>query len=310
MSAASSFRHQALFYEGEDGFLAGTVPFIREGLAREEPVLAAVSADKAASISASLGPDAGRVSFLDIEDVGRNPARIIPAWRDFVDRHLPRTKSARGIGEPIWPARTPEELVECHHHESLLNLAFDGGPGWELLCPYDASRLDPEVIERAHHSHPLVSRDADLHRSEAYEPELAMNPFTGALEAPPGEAEEFVFGLEDLPELRQRVARAGAENGLEDRRRSDLVFAVSEIAANSVRHGDGLGIARVWRETGAIVCELRDQGQIRDPLAGRRRPNPIQGDGRGLWLVNQLCDLVQIRSSSSGTVVRLQMRVA
>jgi anti-sigma regulatory factor (Ser/Thr protein kinase) len=27
--------------------------------------------------------------------------------------------------------------------------------------------------------------------------------------------------------------------------------------------------------------------------------------GRGLWLANQLCDLVQIRSGENGTVVRL-----
>jgi anti-sigma regulatory factor (Ser/Thr protein kinase) len=30
-----------------------------------------------------------------------------------------------------------------------------------------------------------------------------------------------------------------------------------------------------------------------------------QYGGRGLWIVNQLCDLVQIRSAPSGTVVRV-----
>ena len=34
----------------------------------------------------------------------------------------------------------------------------------------------------------------------------------------------------------------------------------------------------------------------RTPLAGRRRPAPSEPDDRGLWLANQLCDLVQVRS--------------
>jgi hypothetical protein len=40
----------------------------------------------------------------------------------------------------------------------------------------------------------------------------------------------------------------------------------------------------------------------------------VKGQGRArqrraLWLVNQICDLVQIRSSDEGTVVRVSMRV-
>ena len=31
--------------------------------------------------------------------------------------------------------------------------------------------------------------------------------------------------------------------------------------------------------------------------------------GKGLWLVNQLCDLVQARTSHAGTVARLHMRL-
>ena len=55
--------------------------------------------------------------------LGHNPARIIPAWRDFADAHA---GPIRGIGEPIWPGRGADELVECQLHESLLNVAFDG----------------------------------------------------------------------------------------------------------------------------------------------------------------------------------------
>ena len=59
---------------------------------------------------------------------------------------------------------------------------------------------------------------------------------------------------------------------------------------------------------GMLVCEVEDDGYIDDALAGKRPPDPDSAGGRGLWMANQLCDLVQIRSAESGSVVRVQMR--
>ena len=50
----------------------------------------------------------------------------------------------------------------------------------------------------------------------------------------------------------------------------------------------------------------RDAGYLEDPLAGRTMPTARQVGGRGLWLVHQLCDLVEIRSTPhEGTTIRL-----
>jgi anti-sigma regulatory factor (Ser/Thr protein kinase) len=87
------------------------------------------------------------------------------------------------------------------------------------------------------------------------------------------------------------------------------VLAVNEVATNSIRHGGGVGAARVWRADGAIVCEIADAGRIEDPLVGRRRPDAGTIGGRGLWIANQLCELVQMRTFAAGTVVRLHMRL-
>jgi anti-sigma regulatory factor (Ser/Thr protein kinase) len=56
-----------------------------------------------------------------------------------------------------------------------------------------------------------------------------------------------------------------------------------------------------------VVCEVTDAGYFDQPLAGRRRPDADRVGGRGMWLVNQLCDLVQVRTLPEGTVVRMHL---
>ncbi|MGD0455723.1 MAG: MEDS domain-containing protein, partial [Solirubrobacteraceae bacterium] len=152
------FHHESLFYAGEGEFLQGALEFLREGIEREEPALVAVGPPRIAMLREALGGDTELVSFTDMRVLGANPARIIPAWREFLDGRTRPGAGARGIGEPIWPGRDEAELVECQLHESLLNTAFDGGEGWRLLCPYDLENLAEPVIEAARRSHPHISR--------------------------------------------------------------------------------------------------------------------------------------------------------
>ena len=76
-----AFRHEALFYESDDAFLEGTLAFVRDGIEAGEPALVVVDSRKIELIRAELNGEAAKVSFLDMEEVGRNPARIIPLWR-------------------------------------------------------------------------------------------------------------------------------------------------------------------------------------------------------------------------------------
>jgi anti-sigma regulatory factor (Ser/Thr protein kinase) len=90
----------------------------------------------------------------------------------------------------------------------------------------------------------------------------------------------------------------------------DLVLAVNELASNSIYHGGGVGKLRIWRDGETLLCEVRDRGRITEPLVGRVKPAPEQWTGRGLWLVNQVCDLTQIRSDAAGSVVRVHIGLA
>jgi anti-sigma regulatory factor (Ser/Thr protein kinase) len=119
---------------------------------------------------------------------------------------------------------------------------------------------------------------------------------------------ELQFSAGSLRDVRRLVAREAERARLGRLRREDLALAVDELATNSVVHGGGRGALSVWRADGSIVCEVRDQGHIRDPLVGLRPPAPEQTSGRGLWIVGRLCDSVHVCSSPGRTAVRVQMR--
>jgi anti-sigma regulatory factor (Ser/Thr protein kinase) len=308
--AQRGFRHEALLYAGLEEFVDRVGAFVREGAEAGEPVLVVVGAHKIEllrSVLADLDPDA--VTYADMASVGRNPGRIIPAWRAFTDEHGAAGTALRGIGEPIHPDRSPDELVESQRHEALLNLAFATGPALWLACPYDTDALPSSVIDEALRTHPLVwDRDPGMPTGAYPGLESVALPFSRSLPDPPFPVEGLPFGLEDLRGVRAFVTRAATAAGLGPRRTHDLVLAASEVATNSLRHGGGHGTVRVWRHGEAVVCEVRDGGRFHhQPLAGRVRPTPDQTSGFGLWLANQVCDLVQIRSLEDGSVVRLHV---
>src|SRR3954468_17793750 len=103
------FRHEALFYAGDEQFVEACVSFIRAGIEADEPTLVVALANKLEQLRAALGPDAERVHFADMDAVGRNPARIIPAWQEFVDEHAEPGVRLRGIRAPAFPGRGPPE---------------------------------------------------------------------------------------------------------------------------------------------------------------------------------------------------------
>src|SRR4029077_15283135 len=130
-----------------------------------QPVMVAVIAPRIEALRGALGTDANRVYFVDMARLGSNPARIIPAWREFVELHCgddpddPEHGHAtpiRGVGEPVWSGRRPSEIEECQFLYALLTLSVSPDTPLWLLCPYDADALDADVIDEAHRSHPAI----------------------------------------------------------------------------------------------------------------------------------------------------------
>lgn len=301
------FHHEALFYADADELLAGVLPFVGTGLERGEAVLVIVADAARRELEAQLGRGE-RIRFAAMEEVGRNPARIIPAWRDFVAAARADGVGMRGVGESIWGGREVPVVEECERHEALLNLAFAGAPAWSKLCPYNVAELDDEVLDAAARCHPFLREGATAAVSSPYAGIAdARWVFDGELGPPPPGAAELRFGTAELSALRRLVEDWGAGAALARGQIESLVLAVNEVATNSVRHGGGAGLLRVWRDPGGLVCEIRDRGRFEAPLVGRVRPGSAQLGGRGLWIANQTCDLVQIRSGAEGSVVRLRV---
>ena len=138
--------------------------------------------------------------------LGHNPARIIPAWRDFrrARRRRPGPRHRRAdLGRP-----RGAELVECQLHEALLNVAFDGADEFKLLCPYDTSALDDSVIHEACAGHPHV----DAQPSRAYRgAERLLAPFESPLAPPPAHARVLGFELDTLAEVRRVTEGCAAD---------------------------------------------------------------------------------------------------
>ena len=109
---------------------------------------------------------------------------------------------------------------------------------------------------------------------------------------------------ERFRQLQPVLAKRGIDMTYTDRVES-LELAAAELATNSIRYGGGAGAVAMWAEDGAAVLEFTDAGTVDEPLTGRLLPSTEDVGGRGLYLVNQLCDLVQLRSSPAGTTVRL-----
>lgn len=307
-TARRDFLHEAMFYADTGELLEGTLSFVREGRSAGEPVLVVLGAAKNELLREAVGDDDG-VLFADMVKVGRNPARIIPVWHEFVAEHAGDGRPVRGIGEPIWAGRSTAELVECQRHESLLNLAFGEGTPLHLLCPYDTSALDDAVLNEARRSHPSLVERSGRRPSPSFRGlDAIAAPFDAPLPEPPASARELRFAGDTLAAARQLVSLRAAEAGLSTPRMHNLVLAANEVMTNSIAHGGGGGVLLTWTDGEMLVCDIRDAGRIDAPLIGRERPGLAQESGRGLWMANQLCELVQVRCFADGSAVRLHMR--
>ncbi|MFS8095701.1 sensor histidine kinase [Lentzea alba] len=303
---AGPFVHPALFYASDEEYLAVLVPFIAEGLADNQPVAVVVPTARLEMLRSAAGDAADNVTWIDMTEAGRNPGRIIPSvLRRFADAHPDR--HLRIVGEPIWPGRTASEYPACAQHEALINHAF-AGRDVTILCPYDTAGLEEHVVADARATHPVVWEPNRRYRSDLYAPDEVVARYNQPLPEHAGADELVITEPAQLRAARRWVAELGGGHGLDAGQIEDLEYIATELVTNSLTHTSGGCRLRIWSHEGHVVCEVRDTGQLTDPLAGRRpRPPGLRG-GRGVLLVNQFADLVRIHTTSHGTTIYALLR--
>jgi anti-sigma regulatory factor (Ser/Thr protein kinase) len=109
---------------------------------------------------------------------------------------------------------------------------------------------------------------------------------------------------------RRIIKPHAAAAGLDAEQVELLLVAASEALTNGAMHARPPVRLTLWTDEHDVVCDVSDTGRFSEPLAGRVRPELEATDGRGLWIINQLCDLTEIRSGDGGTTVRMRMQRA
>ncbi len=297
--------HAAVFYRGDEGFLDAVLPFVLDGIVSGDRVQIALPTRNLALLQEALGANAGEVDFVDMADAGRNPARAFAMVSAALDSAPPGVR-IRMVGEPVWPGRDPDEYLACLENEALVNTAWAGGR-MLALCPYDAKNLPDDVLADARRTHPFVGCDGATAPSLDYASEQVLAECNTPLSRDPAAATYRLRELRDLGAARQFALAEARLLGLCEERMGDLSLVITELATNSLEYTTGGCRLAIWRRPFHLICEVRDEGRLDDPLAGRRLPPPHSVGGRGLLLVNALADLVRIHTAETCTAIQVHL---
>lgn len=117
-----------------------------------------------------------------------------------------------------------------------------------------------------------------------------------------------------LPATRQAVEGYLIDLGASEDERADVVLAVSEACANVIRHAFPAagGCIRLLTEItdGEVRVVVEDDGVGFDPRLPREEPGDYDTSGRGLYIINELMNLVELVSPTESGGTRVLMRKA
>jgi anti-sigma regulatory factor (Ser/Thr protein kinase) len=295
--------HEAVAFSTPGDLAARIASRVVAATATGGPVLAVLADDTRQALETVLGAQAAEVEFHDPAEVYDVPAFTVATRWARTNRRI-RTAGGRAMVV----AEHLEELPGCGpDYWARLDIALDVATAElpvTVLCPF---RRSPALI---HATHPHVGTADGVGPGRGYRPpQLAVIDFPPP---PPPDlgvpAGHRPFDLHTLAELRGTVDTIGAAGGLDLDQTADLVLAVNELASNSIEHGAGAGVLRMWDDDAGVVAEVWDGGHMDMPFPGLTLPPPQGERGRGLWLASELCDVLQAWSDpAGGTTIRVRI---
>lgn len=308
----SSSLHSACIYDSRAALLQNALPFIESGLAAGEPVLMVTGESAHATLISALPSEVPGLIFDDARSwydaPGRALTRYISFWRTLEEQGA---RSLRIIGEPTPSPLPADRLERWEYFENAVNQVAKDYP-FTMMCTYNAG-LEHVTSRCAEVSHPYLATNGTVVENDAYiAPSLyAKSRTSRALHVPDEGVAVMRFSAESTSDARNFLQVATSDLGLDDVQSFDFIVAAGEAIANAVEHGGGTGSIRLFRTDHEIVCDIQSDGAAQiDPLHGYEPPSPIGERGRGIWMMRQLCDWLELKPRAGGTTVRLHKSLA
>jgi anti-sigma regulatory factor (Ser/Thr protein kinase) len=110
-----------------------------------------------------------------------------------------------------------------------------------------------------------------------------------------------------VPGMRSEIHDIAIRAGFADRA-PYVAIAFTELVANAQEHGDPPFHVEAWWD-GRLVIEVSNHGAgiDGDALARHEPPRADEVRGRGLWLVRNLVDVIDVRTGAERTIVRVEL---
>ncbi|WP_414167862.1 anti-sigma factor RsbA family regulatory protein [Streptoverticillium reticulum] len=306
---ADGFVHHACLYGTDAEFLATAVPFVRDGLAAGEPVLAATTPANIDLLRRALGERAHALDTAETAYFGRRPVERVSAFLRYHDRRARPGRRTRVLAEPVWCGRSARQVAEWKRMESGLNVLLAGLPVW-MICPYDTRNVPADVARAACATHPARLDGRRLIPCTGYAEPAAYAAGVAPPRAPAPAGAARTGPTATAATVRLFARERAVAAGLRGERLGLAVLAVCEAAGYLLAPAGTRVALRAWEEPGQLVYELLCTGLAPVPapmFAGYRPPGERPGTEDGLWLARSLAESLDIRAQ--GALTRLTLRV-
>jgi len=304
--------HALLRYDSQESLCARAVPYVREGLARGEAVIAVVSAGVEQVLRSALGDDAGHVRWQAGDVSYGRLGAMFEGFRRFLAEQRAAGVALRLLAQND-TLGTEERMAAYLRFEAMANDIYRPY-GYRWACLYDTRAHSTQTLRQVSQVHPrLLEPEGRETPNDDYLDPSAYLARSGPPPPPPA-AVQLDLPVTDpgqLVEFRRLLRRWAELHEMGRRDADDVVSAVSEAVTNGLQHGTPPVRVRAWTVDRLARVQVHDRGRTPIPAtAGYHRPPHEANRGHGLWIARQLADVVSTDTGHDGTRITLDFPLA
>ncbi|MBA2472084.1 MAG: hypothetical protein DLM61_10365 [Pseudonocardiales bacterium] len=302
------FAHVAVLYASDEQLCDLLLPYLDEGLRRQENILAVISQAARRVLHDALGDAADRVQWGSAGVSYDRLGQMFEGFTGYLAQQFRAGVPTRVIGE-FDSNSSPDRVSQYLRYESMANEIY-APYGYPVVCLWDQRRYPPDVLDHVRAVHPqLLDTSGPITNAEYHMPIDYLTRERSSPAAAPVDLDLVVHlgSADDLGVLRRRLRSWGATCGLAEPDTDDIVIAVDEIATNALEHGQPPACVRGWTTPDALFVQVDDQGRTCIPVTtGYHRPSTDARRGRGIWIARHLADVLTTHTGHTGTTVAMR----